>query len=154
MRYFSKGNAVVYTNRGKRNRRLLKAEVCLIALLSLVFLSATVFGQSFASISGTITDATQAVLPGATVVATNVDTGVEAAGFQRAVRSDVKLNVGSQSRLNVSLAVAGTVTEVEVTGAIESVLLEAGSSTGTIMQADTISEIPMVGNNIMELIYT
>ena len=162
---------------GRANQRFSKIESCLIALLSFMLLSSLAFGQgTSASLSGTITDASQAVLPGAAVVATNTDTGVEtkttsnnsgvynfpslppgsynvtveAPGFSRAVR-ELRLGLG-QSRLNFSMVVAGTVTEIAVTGAVESLILEAGSSTGTVMQQEMISEIPLVGTNIMEFI--
>ena len=162
----------------ERNR----ARACLGVFLLLVFLLPSAFGQGTgASLTGTVQDASGGVLPGATVIARNVDTGVEtrttsnntgsytfpslpisgayeiiaeAPGFSRAVRSNVRLNVGGQSRLDLTLAVAGTITEVEVTGAAESVILEAGSSTGTVMQEETLASIPMLSNNIMDLINT
>ena len=153
--------------------------MCLIALLSFVLLSVPVFSQSdSASLSGTIVDASQGVLPGAAVTATNVDTGVETRttgndrgiynfpslppgtynvavevpGFLRAVRTNVRLNVGAQASLNIEMAVAGTVTEVSVTGAVESVVLDAGASTGTVFEAQTLMEIPLIGSNIMGVI--
>ena len=160
------------------NQRFLKAEACLIALLTFMLLSATAFGQSgAASLTGTIQDASGGVLTGANVVARNVDTGVEtratsndrgiytfpslpigqyeisaeAAGFSRAARS-IRLNLGSQARLDINMAVAGTVTEIAVTGAVESVILEAGTSTGTVMQEEILTAIPLLSNNIMDLI--
>ena len=48
--------------------------VSAFVLLSFVLLSAQVFGQN-ASLSGTVTDETQGVLPGATVTAVNEGTG-------------------------------------------------------------------------------
>lgn len=47
-------------------------------LMPLLFLSVQAFGQSSATLSGTVLDSSRAVLPGATVTATNVETGVEA----------------------------------------------------------------------------
>jgi len=137
------------------------------------------FGQGTgATLSGTVSDPSGGVLAGANIVARNVDTGVEtrttssdrgaytfpslqpgtyeltanAPGFSRAVRSDVRLNVGAQSTLNLTLAVAGTVTEVDVTGVIESVILEAGASTGTVMQEETLSTVPLLQNNVMSIV--
>jgi len=162
-----------------RTHRMQTIEVCLIALLSFMLLSSLAFGQgASASLSGTITDASRAVIPGATVTARNIDTGiesrttsnssgiynfaslqvgvynvtVEATGFVRAVRTDLRLTVGSQASLSIELAVIGTVTEVEVTGTIESIILDAGSSTGTFFQAETLMEIPLVGSNIMDVL--
>jgi hypothetical protein len=48
-----------------------------IALLPLLFLSVNAFGQSGASLSGTVMDTSQAVLPGAGITAINTQTGVE-----------------------------------------------------------------------------
>ena len=164
---------------GKRiSRRFPKTRACFIALLSVMLMSAMVFGQGTgASLTGTATDTSGGVLPGANIVARNVDTGVEnrttsntagsytfpslpigmyeisaeASGFSRVTRS-VRLNVGGQSRLDLVLSVAGTVTEVSVTGAVESVVLDAGASTGTVMQEEIMSSIPLLSNNIMDLI--
>ena len=93
-----------------------QTKVLIFAGIMLVSLSATAYSQpTFASITGTVTDATGAVVPGATVTATNVATNirtstqtneagnyaaqqlpvgryevaVESAGFRRAVRRDI-----------------------------------------------------------------
>ena len=153
--------------------------VCLIGLLSLMAMSAAAFGQGGnASLTGTITDSTNAVIAGAAVVVTNVDTGVatrasannagvynfpslqtgnytvavDAPGFLRTTRTDVRLSVGAQVNLNIPMAVAGTVTEIAVTASVDSVILEAGASSGTVMQEEMIQAVPLVGNNLMDLI--
>ena len=153
---------------------------CLFALLSLAFLSATAFGQSTAaSLGGTVLDTSRAVLPGANITAVNQDTGVETktttnnsgvynfpsiqpgtyrvtaetGGFQRSTRTEVRLGSGSQIRLDFELAVAGTTTEVEVTSTVEHMVLESGSSTGTVMQQETVAELPLVSNDAIELIH-
>ena len=156
-----------------------RVAACLTTLLLLVFLPATTFGQGTgASLTGTVQDASGGVVQGATIIVRNVDTGVEtratssdrgnytfpslqvgtyamtaeAPGFNRATRDNIRLNVGAQSSLNITLAVAGTVTTVDVTGTVDSVILEAGASTGTIIQEDTLASIPMLTNNVMDLI--
>jgi hypothetical protein len=150
-----------------------------LLLLPLLILSTQAFGQSTrGSVSGTVQDSTQAVLPGAVVSATNVDTGIkstatannagvyniaglqpgtykvtaEMAGFQTLNKTDIRISANSQVRLNVELAVSGTSTEVEVTSSMKNVILESSSSTGTVMGTDTVAELPLVGNNIMELV--
>jgi len=50
------------------------------------------------------------------------------------------------------MAVAGISTDVYVTGAAENMVLDAGSSTGTVMQEELVSELPLVGSNVMELL--
>ena len=151
-----------------------------IALLPLLFLSVNAFGQSGASLSGTVMDTSQAVLPGAGITAINTQTGVEtkttannvgiysfpslqpgvynivteADGFQKATKTDVKLGMAAQIRLNFEMAVAGTATEVEVATTAESMILDAGSSTGNVMQEELVSELPLVGNDVMDLLNT
>ena len=160
------------------NRRFLRLEACLITLLSFALLSAPMFGQSSASLGGTVVDASQAVLPGASMTAANIDTGVEtrttannagvynfpslqpgtynvsaeAGGFQKSTITNVKLGIGSQIRLNFDLAVAGISTDVEVISSAESIILESGSSTGTVLQENAIIELPLVANDALELI--
>ena len=53
-----------------------KRLILAVALLPILLLSAQAFGQN-AGVSGTVTDATGAVLPGATVTATNIDTTIK-----------------------------------------------------------------------------
>ena len=154
-------------------------KACLIALVSLALLSVPVFGQTTAaSLSGTVMDASKAVLPGASITATNEDTGVasrttannsgvynfpslqpgtyrvtaELSGFQRSTLTNVRMGSGSQNNLNFDLAVAGMTTEVEVTASVESMILEAGSSTGTVLQENAVIELPMVANDVLELV--
>jgi hypothetical protein len=151
----------------------------LVVLLSLLLLSMQAFGQSAsASLSGTVTDASQAVLPSASVTATNVQTGVETSttansagiynfpslqpgvykiaakmkGFQTFTKTDLKLGSGSQIRLNFEMVVAGANTEVEVTSTTENLILESGSSTGTVLQESAVNDLPLVANDAMELI--
>src|ERR1700728_235756 len=100
-------------------------------ILGLVFLGGnTAFGQgTSASLTGQVTDNSGAVVPGATVTATNTDTGlaqtattngegiyliaplppghykltVEARGFERYVQTGVELSVNVNSTQNVAL---------------------------------------------------
>jgi len=157
-------------------RRFLKTGTCLIALLSLVLLSVTVFGQGTnATLSGSVHDASGGVMVGATVTARNVDTGVEtrattnnagvynmvlqpgtytvaanASGFQSTTRTDVRLIAGSQINLPLPMAIMGQVTEIEVTGTAESMVLEASASTGAIIQEDLIQAIPTLTANAID----
>ncbi|MCL2878233.1 MAG: TonB-dependent receptor [Acidobacteria bacterium] len=118
------------------------------------------------------------MITGAEVTATNVDTGVEtrtttnnagvynfaslqpgtyrvsaqAAGFQVRTVTDMRLRMGVAATQNFELAVAGTTTEVEVTGTSESVILEAGTSTGTVLQEQLVTELPLLDNDVMQLL--
>ena len=149
-----------------------------VVLLPLLILSTQAFGQSTrGTLSGTVQDASQAVLPGAVVNATNVDTGIkstattnsagiyniaglqpgtykvtaEMSGFQAGTKTDVKLSAQSQIRLNFELAVAGVATQIEVTSSAQNLILESSSSTGAVMGPEIVTALPLVGNNMMDL---
>jgi hypothetical protein len=148
-----------------------------VAILVSVFLSAPAFSQSNASISGTISDATQAVLPGATVTATNIETGIakttvsndagvysyagmqvgtykvvaELSGFQTYTYTDVIVGNAAQVRLNFTLQVRKLEQQVEVSVASETLLLESSSSVGTVLPEKRVIDLPLVNNNVLDL---
>jgi hypothetical protein len=115
---------------------------CTLALLCcLPLVLANAQSASTAQISGAVVDPQGAVVPGAKVTATNVDTGlarsvnttstgnyvlpnltpgtydikVEAKGFAQGSSKSLKLNVGDQRTLDFNMAVAGSTQTVEVT---------------------------------------
>src|SRR5215469_16602546 len=114
-------------------------------LVIMTFLSVWVFGQAESgAINGIVTDKTGAVVVGATVTATSVDTGlvrttttgsageyaitnlppklfnitIEGKGFQKYTHQ-VKVGVGSTNDVSAKLAVTGASTTLEVTGSAE-----------------------------------
>jgi hypothetical protein len=124
----------------------------LAAYFFLLTLSARVFGQSSnASLSGTVSDAANALIPGVSITATNTETGVvstaltnetgtynipsllpglykvtaELSGFQTRTFTDVRLGNAGQVRLNFKLEVIGLNTTVEVTASADRLLLES-----------------------------
>ena len=160
------------------SRRFPKAGMCLIVLLSIMLLSVTAFGQTATSLGGTVMDTSRAVLPGANILAVNEDTGVETrtttnnagvynfpsiqpgtyrvtadvSGFQRSTMTGVKMGAGSQNNLNFNLVVAGTTTEVEVSASADSIILDAGSSTGTVLQENAVLELPLLSSDALDLV--
>ena len=160
------------------NKNRIMKVMLAIALLPLLLLSTQAFGQSASSISGAVMDTSQAVLPGSSITATNTETGItsktvansagvynfpslqpgvyqviaEMNGFQKATKTDVKLGMGNQVRLNFELVVAGVATEVEVTTSAENLMLEQGSSTGTVLPENIITQLPLASNDVMDLI--
>ena len=150
----------------------------MIVFLSFVLLSATAFGQgASASLTGVVTDPSGGVVSGASVGARNVDTGiqssitsdgsgryrfpsllagsyqisVEAPGFSPYLTNQ-RLTVASQNTLNIALVVAGSVTEISVTGVTESIMIESSASTGVLMQEDLLESVPMLSTNVMDLV--
>lgn len=151
----------------------------LTTLLLCSLLSVQAFGQSSAaSLSGTVTDATAATVPAATITATNIETGVvntttsnnagvyafpsllpgmykitaEKAGFQLQTYKDVKLGNAAQVRLNLELQVAGVTTNVEVSVEGERLLLESSSSTGDVLPETSVQQLPQVNSNALDLV--
>ncbi|MFY9529679.1 MAG: TonB-dependent receptor [Candidatus Acidiferrales bacterium] len=125
---------------------------------------------------GTITDATGAAIPGATVSIKNVATGVttmvtsnaqgvynapnllpgtyeatiSAAGFESAVQSSIALAVGAQQVLNVTMKV-GTITQrVEVSWVAPDVQLASPTISG-VMDTTTVEELPLNGRSWTDL---
>ena len=165
--------------RSMPNKKRSVKVVLAIALLPLLFLlmSLQVFAQS-SSLRVTVRDAKQAVLPGAEVTAINVGTNVEAkgttdnsgvynfaslqpgtykvvasaAGFTTKTMTDVRIRVGTPSDLPIELAPAGSNIEINVTATAESMILDAGASTGTVIQEDMLPQLPTMTNDVLDLI--
>ena len=124
------------------------------------------------SISGVVQDETGAVVPGATVVVRNVDTGIsrtltsdaagryqalnlnpgsyevegQSAGFQTEIRRGITLTIGRQAVVNLSMRVGAVTETVEVTG--EAPLIETRSSTlGNLVNQTTIESMPLNGRS-------
>ena len=148
------------------------------ALLVVAF-CASGFGQStYGTISGTIEDASKALIPGVTVTATNVDTGVvsttlsneagvynfpsllpgaykltaDLPGFQTETYTNVRLGNAEQLRLNFSLKVAGGNTAVEVNVAVDTLLAASSSSVGTVLAEQRVRDLPLVSQNAQDLV--
>jgi len=164
---------------GINNKTRQKLILTVVLLPLLITLSIKVFGQSTrGSVSGTVSDTSKGVLPGAAVTIKNVDTGitstaktnsvgnysvaglqpgiytltVELSGFQIVTKTDVQLSANGQVRLNIELPIKGANTEVQVTSSALGAILDASSSTGTVMGPETATALPLVGNNMMELV--
>jgi hypothetical protein len=133
--------------------------------------------QTTGTISGTVTDATGGVLPGAEVTITNVDTGVprnafaddqgryrvtnlnigqyevsaSLTGFQTAVRRGIALTIGREAIVDLALSLGDVTEDVTVTG--DAPLVDTrGGSLGGIVDRDTIMEIPLSGRDLTGLI--
>jgi Carboxypeptidase regulatory-like domain/TonB dependent receptor/TonB-dependent Receptor Plug Domain len=125
-----------------------------------------------ATLSGTVTDATGAVVANAQVSIRNTATGaakdtttdtagyysapnltpgiyevkITAAGFSTAVRSNLELAVGAQQQLNITLKVGETSTTVQVTEAAPQVELTSSTLTGQV-ESETVRELPLNGRD-------
>src|SRR5438093_3165516 len=157
--------------------------VVAVALLCLS-LSTPAFSQSSnATLSGTVSDAAKALIPGVSITATNTATGIvstavtnetgtynipsllpgvytvtaELSGFQTRTYTDVRLGNAAQVRLNFTLEVAGLNTTVEVSVSADRLLLESSSSVGAVLPEQAVRSLPVVGvmgNDVLSLVRT
>jgi hypothetical protein len=164
--------AIGSLRKGDAMRRLLVIAAVILAAA----LPTHTFAQSTnATVSGTVADATGAVLPGVSLTATNNATGVvttvvsneagaynvpsllpgvytvsaELPGFQKATYTNVTLGNAQQVRLNFSMQVATQAQSVEVTLAADTLLATSSSSIGEVLSQQRVSDLPIVGNNVL-----
>ena len=149
--------------------------LCLV--LVCLILPQLVWGQQVtAAITGIITDPSGAPISGAEITATDVDRGtvwtartneegaynlprlpigsykvqVEARGFERAVRPATQLVLNQTARMDVQMVVGQMNQTVEVTS--EAPLLQTdGTQLGTIIDAVTVSNLPLASRNYNQL---
>src|SRR5213593_2024055 len=151
------------------------------AVFYLLFLSTVTFAQtSNATVGGTVSDPTGALIPGVTITATNPATGIvttvvtneagayqfaslqtgsytvtaELPGFQTQARNGVALGVSQQVRLNFTLQVGSVAQTVEVSVAADTLIATSSSSVGTVLPEYKIRDMPLGGRNVMDLLGT
>jgi hypothetical protein len=135
-------------------------------------------GQSFyGSLLSVVKDAQGGIIPGATVVLTNMGTNerreavstedgsarfvnlvpgtyrleVELAGFQRFMREGIAVNVQTTPRIEVTLELGALSETLTVTG--EAPLLQTQSaSVATTVASRSVQELPLNGRNVLNLI--
>ncbi|HKS68300.1 MAG TPA: carboxypeptidase regulatory-like domain-containing protein, partial [Candidatus Acidoferrales bacterium] len=151
------------------------------AVLGLLFLCVNDSrAQTFrGTILGTVTDASGAAVPGATVTVHNVDTGVdrttqtgaegsyllpelpigtyrvsiEKSGFQKSVTEGVKVNVATQSRVDAALKTGATNQEVVVSASILPQVDTTTNVLGGVLTQDRVKNLPINGRDYNKLIY-
>ena len=156
------------------SRRLLFAVLLVIAFHSLRVV--TLAQSSTATLSGTVTDANSAVVPGAHVTATNGATGlkreattsgsgtftipllppstysvlVENQGFTTAEIKDVVLNVGDNVALNIQLRVGQVGATVDVKS--DAQLVNESPAVATVVDRQLAANLPLNGRSFQSLI--
>jgi Carboxypeptidase regulatory-like domain len=131
--------------------------LCTLSLILLCVATNALGQTTFGSITGVVTDPTGAVVPGATVTATDKDTGftrragtagngvytvsklpvgtytvrIEATGFATQDRPGVVLDANHVVNVDVKLTVGATATHVEVQGVVPLINTETGTSAYT-----------------------
>src|ERR1700681_1973672 len=151
-------------------------------LVSVIFgvillVSARIYPQVVgATLSGTVTDQSGAVIPDAQISVKNVATGltrditsdaagfyaapnllpgnyeitVSASGFATQVRTGINLTVGSQQVLNLTVQVGRVTEKVQVAGEAPAVQL-ATSSLSAVVNSTTVRELPLNGRSWTDL---
>jgi hypothetical protein len=168
----------MYKVRERTSSFLKFASSMAVALVVLFGLSATALGQSTATLQGVVTDASNAVVPNATVVVRNQNTGVErttktdqsgaylvlgllpgsyqvtvnAQGFQSFVASNLNLQVATTLTENVRMQVGNVSQQVVVTGGAPLVSTSSVSVSQVVTQK-TVQELPLNGRHFLDLSY-
>jgi hypothetical protein len=146
----------------------------LCTLFAVLCLSAAGWAQTITgSVSGTVTDPSGAVIKGAKVTVTNVDTGVavsdttnaagiynvrflqigkykvltEAKGFTKQSFGPFTLEIDQTAKVDLKLKVGGDTTQVDVASEATPLLDTEDSTIGNILSANTIQNIPLNGRN-------
>src|SRR5438552_14451507 len=161
----------------RRNLHLqVKIATAIVGLIAIG--SCLVFGQgSTAAISGIVRDATGAVIPGATVTARHIESGIirtttstenggynvqflpvggyeittEMPGFKQAVRRGINLVVGQEAVINLTLDVGAAAESVTVTDEAPIVNATLSSTSGLINETQ-IKELPLNGRSFDQLL--
>jgi hypothetical protein len=145
-------------------------------LVSLLALPTVAFGQANATVTGTVTDESKAILPGVTVSATEITTGrqfvgvtdergeyrfvnvspgtykiqAELTGFATVTTPNLELLVGQNALVPFTLKVATLQETVTVTGLSPLVNTSSSQVAGNIDRRQ-MEDIPLAGRNWMEL---
>lgn len=146
------------------------------SIVVLLFAASALFGQISANLSGTVTDQSGSLVPGVTLTATNVETGVQRetqsndagfyefpslppglyslaakrAGFRQVVREGLRLEVNQSARIDLAMQVGALTETVEVQAAAP--LLETSTSAvGQVIETKAVSDLPLNGRNFLQL---
>lgn len=129
------------------------------------------------AIVGTVTDPNKGVVPAATIMLTNTETGVsrsvvtdergnyradflqpgtyrvgvEATGFRRAEMPQVTVNVNQANRVDMQLEIGNVNEEVTVSSDSESGINTENATLGTVINETTIQNMPLNGREFVEL---
>lgn len=149
----------------------------LAIVIPLVLLSSQpAHAQATGQIDGTVTDASGAVIPGVTIEATNVETGLvraavtgadgiytiplvppgpysvkaTLAGFRATVRDNVRVTVSETVRIPFELAV-GEVSESVTVEAASPLVETANATLGVVIDEDKVVDLPLNGRNFTQL---
>ena len=152
--------------------------VIVCGLLCLLFASTSLVAQESATLTGTITDQTGAIVAGAEVAATNAEHGIErttisngdgewvlpalppgtydltvtASGFKKYEAKRVILRVAQKARIDVSMQVGAADTEVTVEGTTVAQVETQSSDLSGVVTGKEITQLQLNGRNFAQLV--
>ena len=158
------------------SRRRIIIGVSMTLLLALATAVVATAQSRNASIVGTVTDASGAVVPGATVTVTNINTGqvstattgtvgeytvvdllygnykvkAELKGFKAAEQTGLTLEIGLQYKVDLALA-PGTVTETVKVTATAALLSTQSATVGDLIASKQVLDLPLNGRGWLQL---
>jgi len=168
----------VFHPKGGVMRKSLSAIVVLCLILTATasnLLSQTSNGQ----VGGVVQDPSRALIPGVTVTLTNTETGVSSTqvtnesgvynfpsvqpgnayqvtaslpGFKTSVTNDIRVGTTAQVRLNLTLEVGTVDSRVEVSVSATQLLTESSASVGDVLTAQRAVDLPLIGNDVLDLV--
>jgi hypothetical protein len=133
-----------------------------------------------ATLGGTVSDPSGALIPGVSITATNTQTGIvttvltnesgayqfaslqtgiynitaELPGFQTQGRNQVALGVSQQVRINFTLQVGTVAQSVEVSVAADTLIATTSSSVGAVLPEYKVRDLPLATRNVIDLVDT
>src|SRR5271169_91829 len=152
---------------------------CGIVVLLGAFSAASLYAQDTASLTGTVSDSTGAVLPGVQVAVTNAEHGINrttvtnsdgeysvpalpapssynitvtAEGFKKYVAKGVILDVARKARVDVTLQIGATSTEMTVEGTSVAQVETQSSDLGNTVNGKEISQLELNGRDFTQLV--
>jgi hypothetical protein len=153
-----------------------KALLLVFCCLILSTISPLLYGQATGSFSGTVSDKTGSVLPGATVRATSQGTGaereaktddtghylmpllpignytirIESQGFQPVEQKDLRLQVDEHRDVNFTMSPASVTSTVEVS-ATEVAVETTNPTLGQVITSEQVADLPLNGRDFVQL---
>jgi carboxypeptidase family protein len=153
------------------------ARVMLIAFLLVIPSMMSAQGY-FATLSGTMTDPSGAVIPGAKVTLLDQEKGyefhatsdssgrylfrsiapglytvsAEMPGFEKIVRTGIRVEINDNATANLTLKIAGSVQTVQV-GAQTPILDTQDATTGQVINRKFINDLPLIDRYVMDLTF-
>ena len=159
----------------------MRKTLCSSLLLALLVSFFTINAYSQAnngSVGGVVQDASKALIPGVTVSMTNTQTGVvdtritndsgayqfpsvlpgsykinaSLTGFRPTTVENVQFGTSAQLRIDLTLQISTGGDTIQVTLDADTKIQESAASVGDVLSEDRVRELPLVGNNVLDLL--